>query len=326
MQIIAANHSSYPKVGDRPEQQAHRQAYAQLEKGEISKEDFGKVQDQVVKEAIDEQVKAGLGLLTDGLIRWYDPISHFTRGLGCGVNGLLRFFDTNFYFRQPIVTGSVSWKEPTVVGEFVFAKKSSSGSIKAVVTGPYTLAKLSINRGGADFKTLVGEFAKAIAQEVKELSKNGAEIIQLEEPSILKNPGDFDVFRTAVETVVSEKENAEIDLYTYFGDAAPIYSKLMRLPVDGLGFDFTYSSRLTDVIARLGCSKNLGLGLVDGRNTKLESEEGVLKVLKRILPTVGSERVYLSTSCGVGDYLPREVAFKKLEMISTITKKAREIV
>lgn len=326
MQIIAANHSSYPKVGDRPEQQAHRQAYAQLEKGEISKEDFGKVQDQVVKEAIDEQVKAGLGLLTDGLIRWYDPISHFARGLGCGVNGLLRFFDTNFYFRQPIVTGRVSWKEPAVIREFVFTKKYSSGPIKAVVTGPYTLAKLSINRGGADFKTLVGEFAKAIAQEVKELSKNGAKIIQLEEPSILKNPGDFDVFKTAVETVVSEKENAEIDLYTYFGDAAPLYSKLVRLPVDGLGFDFTYGPRLTDVIARLGCSKNLGLGLVDGRNTRLEKEEEVLKVLKRILPTVGSERVYLSTSCGVGDYLPREVAFKKLKMVSAIAKKAEEIV
>jgi 5-methyltetrahydropteroyltriglutamate--homocysteine methyltransferase len=326
MQIIAANHSSYPKVGDRPEQQAHRQAYAQLEKEEISKEDFGKVQEQVVKEVIQEQAKAGLELVTDGLIRWYDPISHFARGLGCGVNGLLRFFDTNFYFRQPIVSGRVSWKEPTVVREFVFAKKSSSGPIKAVVTGPYTLAKLSINRSGADFKTLVGEFAKAIAQEIKELSKNGAKIIQLEEPSILKNPGDFDVFRTAVETVTSEKENAEIDLYTYFGDAAPIYSKLMRLPVDGLGFDFTYSPRLTDVIARLGCSKNLGLGLVDGRNTKLESEEGVLKVLKRILPTVGSERVYLNPSCGVGEYLPREVAFKKLKMISEISKKARDLV
>jgi 5-methyltetrahydropteroyltriglutamate--homocysteine methyltransferase len=164
-----------------------------------------------------------------------------------------------------------------------------------------------------------------MAQEVKELSKNGAKIIQLEEPSILKNPGDFDVFKTAVETVASEKGNAEIDLYTYFGDAAPIYSKLVRLPVDGLGFDFTYSPRLTDVIARLGCSKNLGLGLVDGRNTRLEKEEEVMKVLKRILPTVGSERVYLSTSCGLGDYLPRGVAFKKIEMISAITKKARDL-
>jgi len=326
MQIIAANHSSYPKVGDRPEQQAHRQAYGQLERKEITKEDFERVQEKVVKEAIDEQVKAGLGLVTDGLIRWYDPISHFARGLGCEVNGLLRFFDTNFYFRQPVVNAKVSWKGPTVVHELVFAKKSSPKPVKAVVTGPYTLAKLSINRSNADFKSLVAEFAECMAQEVRELSKSGAELIQVEEPSILKNPDDFDLFKTAVETVTSEKGKAKVALYTYFGDAAPLYPKLMRLPVDGLGLDFTYSQRLQDVVARLGCSKDLGLGLIDGRNTKMESEAEVLKVLKKILPTVGSERVYLSTSCGVGDYLPREVAFKKLKMVSAIAKKAEEIV
>ncbi len=96
--------------------------------------------------------------------------------------------------------------------------------------------------------------------------------------------------------------------------------------MDVLGFDFTYSPRLPDVIVRFGCEKDLGLGLVDGRNTRLESESEVLATLKKILPTVGSERVYLNPSCGLGEYLPRELAFKKLQNMAAIARKAKELI
>ncbi len=45
-----------------------------------------------------------------------------------------------------------------------------------------------------------------------------------------------------------------------------------------------------------------------------------------ILPAVKSERVYLDPSCGLGDYLPREIAFKKLQNIVSIAEKARELI
>ncbi|MEW6222581.1 MAG: hypothetical protein AB1476_04630 [Candidatus Hadarchaeota archaeon] len=326
MEIMAANHSSYPRIGDGLEQQAHRQAYSKREKGEISEEEFERVLEKVAKEAIEEQVGAGLELVTDGLIRWYDPISHFSRGFGCDVNGLLRFFDTNFYFRQPIVNGKVSWKGPTVVREFSFAKGVSPKPVKAVVTGPYTLAKLSINRSGADIKSLAESFAGAVAREVKELSKAGAGIIQVEEPAILKNTDDIGIFTSAIEDVADERGQAEIMLCTYFGDASPIYSELVELPVDGLGFDFTYSPCLADEIIMEGCDKNLGLGVIDGRNTKMDQTREVLGLLEKILPKVRSARVYLTPSCGIGDYLPREVAFKKLQKVAEVAKKAEELI
>lgn len=324
MEIITTNAGSYPRVGDRLEQQQHRQAYAQRERGEISHEEFEEVQDKVTREVIDEQARAGLDLVTDGQVRWYDPISHIARVLGgCEINGLLRFFDTNFYFRQPVIKGKIVWHKPVVKQEFVFAKKVSPKPVKPVVTGPYTLAKLSIDRRNGGFQLLVNEFADVIAHEVRELAGAGAETIQIDEPAILKNANDFDVLQGAIETVADEKGNARLALYTYFGDAAPLYRKLLKLPVDALGLDFTYSPKLPDTIARLGCDKDLGLGLIDGRNTKLESEKNVLGVLERILPTIGSERIYINPSCGLGDYLPREIAFKKLQNMATIAEKAR---
>lgn len=327
MEIITASTGSYPRIGDRQEQQRHRHAYVKRERGEISEKEFELVQDEVTREVIEEQVKAGLDVVTDGQVRWYDPISHFARKLeGCEINGLLRFFDTNFYFRQPVIKGRLLRREPIMSREFLFAEEVSSRPVKPVVTGPYTLAKLSINRSGGGFQSLVDEFTEAIAQEVSELAGAGAGLIQIDEPAILKNPGDFHIFNEAIEKLAAEKGGARLTLYTYFGDAVPLYEKLLELPVDVIGFDFTYSPKLASLIADSGCDKDLGLGLIDGRNTRLEKEEEVLDTLELILLAVGSERVYLNPSCGLGDYLPREIAFKKLQNMVKIAEKARGLI
>lgn len=325
MELLTASTGSYPRIGDRPEQQSHRQAYAKRERGEISDEEFERVQDEVTREVIEEQTKTGLDLITDGQVRWYDPISHIARKLdGCEIDGLLRFFDTNFYFRQPVIVGEVRWLEPVLRDEFIFAKKSSPSPVKPVLTGPYTLSKYSINRRDGDFDQLLQEFTDVISLEVDGLVKAGAELIQIDEPAILKNQNEFDLLEAAIQKVASAKGNAKIALYTYFGDAAPLYRKFIKLPVDVIGFDFTYSPNLPNTIARLGSEKDLGLGLVDGRNTRLEKESELLTTLEKILPNIGSETVYLNPSCGLGEYLPRNIAFEKLKNMISISNKVRE--
>jgi len=327
MELIASSAGSYPRIGSGVEQQRHRQAYGQLERGEISAEEFERIQDDVTKEAIEEQVKAGLDLVTDGQIRWYDPISHLARALdGCKINGLLRFFDTNFYFRQPVIQDKFIRRSSVLNGDFMFAKKFSKKPVKPVLTGPYTLAKLSIDRSGKGLRSLVNDFAGVVGREVNELAGAGADVIQIDEPAILKHPDDFKIFGEAIEAVSAEKGGSQLALYTYFGDATPLYGELLGLPVDALGLDFTYAPKLAQTIEKRGCDKDIGLGLIDGRNTKIEAPKEVLDRLGKILPALGSEKVYLNTSCGLGDFLPREIAFKKLQSVAAIVNKAREMV
>jgi 5-methyltetrahydropteroyltriglutamate--homocysteine methyltransferase len=321
MKLITASAGSYPRIGTEPEKQRLRVEYARFERGEISKEDFERVQDEVTKEVIEEQRRAGIELATDGQVRWHDQISHFARKLsGCEIDGLLRLFDTNFYFRQPVINGKVRWTAPIVVEEFTFAKRVSSIPIKPVVTGPYTLAKHSIDRHYRDFSSLVADFAVAIGKEVNALVKAGAEIIQLDEPSILKNPQEFKIFESAVEEVSKNKGKARLALYTYFGDAAQLYNKLQTLPIDILGLDFTYSQKLPTIIESYGSKKELGLGLVDGRNTRMENVKETARVAVKILRRVDTEHAYLNPSCGLDEYLPREVAFEKLKNLVAIAK------
>jgi 5-methyltetrahydropteroyltriglutamate--homocysteine methyltransferase len=317
MELRLANHSSYPRIGASREQQRLRRAYAQRERGEISAEAFNQIQDSVVAEVIAEQANAGCELLTDGQIRWYDPISHVAGKLAhVEINGLLRYFDTNFYFRQPVLKGKLARNGSLVVEEFQYAQKVSSRPIKAVLTGPYTLAVSSI-RQAPDYRelsTLVMDLSEVLAHEVGALAAAGAEVIQLEEPSILTHPRDLPLLHKALARLSQAKGSAQLSLYTYFGDATPIYEGLQELPVQILGLDFTYAPTLPDKIIALGSPKSLGLGLIDGRNTRMETAKEVFPILDKILPHVHGEIAYLNPSCGL-EYLPREKAVAKLTLM-----------
>ncbi|MCX5726372.1 MAG: methylcobamide--CoM methyltransferase [Candidatus Saganbacteria bacterium] len=294
MKLISANTGSYPRIGDGPNQQYLRKAITSLDKGEAVLADVARAEKDIVREVLNEQIIAGIDLVTDGQIRWYDPISHIAGKLeGVRVSGLLRFFDTNFYFRQPIVEGEIKWKGPILKDEYLFARSNSSNPVKMVITGPYTLASHSASpeekffrASKLNFSKLVLSYAEAIKKEVETLSSLGAEIIQIDEPSILKKDIDFNLFSEVIGEIAKVKGNSKIALYTYFGDVSGIYEKLQDLPVDTIGVDFTYNKDLPNFIEKIGSKKALGLGLVDGRNTKMEKADEVLKILEKLIPKI----------------------------------------
>jgi 5-methyltetrahydropteroyltriglutamate--homocysteine methyltransferase len=320
MELILANHSSYPRVGASREQQRLRRAYAQRERKEISSADFDRVQDSVVAEVIHEQAQAGCELLTDGQIRWYDPISHLAGKLkSVEIDGLLRYFDTNFYFRQPVIRGKLERNDPLVVGEFRYARSVSPRPVKPVLTGPYTLAACAIRQAPLyrKLEALVLDFSAALAQEVSALAAAGAQIIQIEEPAILRHPQDLPLLRKGLIHLNRATDGARLALYTYFGDATSLYEAFQKLPVDILGFDLTYAPGLAAKIARLGSDKILGLGLIDGRNTRMETPQQICPALEKVLPRLEGGVAYLNPSCGL-EYLPRDKAMAKLILMREV--------
>ncbi len=321
MQLIPANTGSYPRIGDTPEAQRHRRAYAQRERGEISASEWQTVEDESTREIVAEQLAAGVELPTDGLVRWYDPISHLARPLAhVTIDGLLRYFDTNFYFRQPVVSGRIARREPTLAREFEVARDAAAPRpVKAVLTGPYSLARGSILEAGyRDRDALVQAYAEVLAAEIADLARAGATLIQVDEPFLLQHPEDADLVAQTFATLAAARGTARLACYTYFGDALPLYDDLQALPVDVLGFDFTYSPKLADRIAETGSDKTLGLGLIDGRNTKLETRETVYPVLDRVLPRL-RDSAYLNPSCGL-EFLPRDRARAKLESMARLAR------
>ena len=320
MELILTNHSSYPRIGDDAEHQLLRHTIAQRDKGQKTDVDVRAAEDRMTELALEEQAEAGLDLVTDGQIRWYDPISHLAGKLsGVRINGLLRFFDTNSYFRQPVVHHKLERTEALLVDEFKYAQGKSTRPVKAVLTGPYTLARHSVeeNGGAGGFDKMLEGYTGVLAAEVAALAAAGATVIQVEEPALLKYPDDFPRLEQSITALALSKASAQLALVFYFGDPAPLYDHLQTLPVDILGLDFTYNPALADRVASNGTARTLALGLVDGRNTRLEDPALTARQLEKLAHGAELNHAYLGPSCGL-EYLPRDRAQQKLKHLAVI--------
>jgi 5-methyltetrahydropteroyltriglutamate--homocysteine methyltransferase len=188
-----------------------------------------------------------------------------------------------------------------------------------VLTGPYSLAQGSILEGGyRTRRELARAYAEVLAHEVADLVHAGAAIIQVDEPYLLRAPGDADLVREGLATLAAARGHAHLALYTYFGDALPLWDSLMAMPVDVVGLDLTYGPGLAERIAAAGAPRTLVLGLADGRNTKLETRDALFRTLDRTVPALRGP-VSIGPSCGL-ELMPRDRARAKLENLVALAR------
>ncbi len=311
---------TYPRVGDTPAEQVLRRAIARFDTGELTEAEVRAAERQVVEAALREQADAGIDVVTDGLVPWYDSQSHIARALaGVEIDGLVRYFDTNTYYRQPVISGAVAWKEPILVEEWRFAHEHSCAPVKAILTGPVTLAALSLDRHYKKRRGLALDLAKALAREAHELVRAGAKHIQVDEPILTRHPEDLALVGEALELIAAEKGAAELTLATYFGDVAKVYSDLLKLPADVIGLDLVQGEKTWSRILKSRTEKALSLGIVDARNTKAEDPRALAAKVRELRHSVDLDRAYLSPSNGL-EFLPRAKAREKLAIVSKTAK------
>jgi 5-methyltetrahydropteroyltriglutamate--homocysteine methyltransferase len=320
MKILSAAHSSFPRIGEESKDQRLRRAYADLEKNKITDVQFHQIENELVDEIISIQKEANLDIITDGLIRWYDPVSHLARNLsGFEINGLLRFFDTNFYFRQPIAGKNISGGQGHLADEIDYASKICDKPLKAVVLGPYSFARMSLNSSGMPFEQFALRISEILNGELKKISRAGAKYIQIDEPFFVREPQEIDLFKDCLTKCCTGISDTATILTFYFGDCAKIYNQVGDLQVDVLGFDFSYSPSLLEKLVIDGFNKPIAFGVIDGRNTRLESAEAIAKIMEKPIKKIGFDNCQITSSCGL-EFLPRQYAIKKLSVISRVAK------
>jgi 5-methyltetrahydropteroyltriglutamate--homocysteine methyltransferase len=307
---------TYPRIGDSYGEQGLRRTIARFDKGEATEADVQAAEREVVKTVLRDQQAARIDILTDGQVSWYDSQSHIARKLaGVEIGGLVRYFDTNTYYRQPIVKGPVRWTSPILVDEWQFAQEASGSPVKAVLTGPVTLATLALDQHYRRRRALALDLAKAVAEEVAALRAAGVRYLQVDEPILTRRPEDLSLVSETLDVVAAPKGSAELSLATYFGDVAKIYRRLVKLPADALALDLVQGAKTWSQVAKHSSDKPLVLGVVDARNTKLEDPKALAARVRELRRSVDLDRCYLSPSNGL-EFLPRATAREKLARLS----------
>ena len=302
---------AYPKIGEGLDGQELRRALHRHDRGEIGDTELDKVFDDVTRGAIGEIEAAGIDVTNDAQIRWDDLLSPFARAWsGVEPGPLERFYDNNTYYRQPVITGPITTDGQSLVRDYTFAKGVAKGKLKASVPGPLTFATLTARDDqyrSIEERTLAA--ADAIAKEIAGLAAAGARMIDIEDPAVVAAPKYIEVAREAYARLAGAGH--ALALVTYFFAPDHVLESLSSFPVGVIGLDVR--SRETTAFERLDAFRTqyVLLGVVDARNTRLETAEEVARYAERALKLVPQERLRLATTTSL-EYLPRDVARAKL--------------
>lgn len=314
---------AYPKIGDTAEEQNLRRSLHQFDKGEMSEEDLEQVKNEVTEEIIREQLNSGIDIVTDGLVRWDDPLTYITsRIFGFEMGGLIRYFDTNTFYRQPVVETRLEFAKPIFVSDYQFAQERSTKPVKIVLTGPYTLSKLCRNRFYREFKQLAFDLAHIVHREAQALEEAGVRYIQFDEPAILQHKQDSALFFQMYEIVTAQLSKMEKTLELNFGTLEGLYPRILDLNVERIGLELTKGHKNWEVLKSAQCTKKIMAGILDARNTKMENENDLMQTIHQLGEYVNSEELWLSTSHSL-EFLPRSSARKKMGLLTHIAKQSR---
>lgn len=222
-----------------------------------------------------------------------------------------KWFNTNYHYIVPQFTADTDVKlaGTKIFDEFVEAKED--GTITSpVLVGPFTLLQLSEFHGCVK-EDFVGAFIEAYARIFKQLEDLGANWIQLDEPSLVKDLDERELalFKALYEPLLLQKGRLKVLAQTYFGDVRDAYDVLLKLPFDGIGLDFVEGRKTLELVERgFDDGKVLFAGVVNGKNIWRNNYQKTLDLLKKL----NVKNLVLTTSCSLL-HVPYTVASEELE-------------
>lgn len=240
-----------------------------------------------------------------------------------------KWFNTNYHYIVPQFTADTDVKlaGTKIFDEFVEAKEDGTIT-RPVLVGPFTLLQLSEFHGCVK-EDFVGAFIEAYAGIFKQLEDLGANWIQLDEPSLVKDLDERELalFKALYEPLLLQKGKLKVLAQTYFGDVRDAYDVLLKLPFDGIGLDFVEGRKTSELVERgFDDGKVLFAGVVNGKNIWRNNYQKTLDLLKKL----NVKNLVLTTSCSLL-HVPYTVASEELEEdvtkhFSFAEEKVRELV
>lgn len=282
---------------------------------------------EAIKKTIKDYISAGVDLISDGEQRREDMAVFFAEELrGFEVSGYVRIFD-NVYYRKPVIVDKIEWNHEIIVKDWKYAAKLSQGRpVKVTLTGPYTMYSWSFDKYYGNMRKAVFDLAEALSHEIRILIKGGAEYIQIDEPALSTNPKKEDVIlaREALEIMLGRLHNVKRILHICYGKIERLFPEILDFPIDQLDLELKNSKYiLLELLKEFSFDKELGFGVIDVHNERVESIEEILEDVRLGLEIVPPEKIFVKPDCGL-KRLKREIALAKLKNMVKAAVEARE--
>ncbi|KAF9123728.1 methionine-synthesizing 5- methyltetrahydropteroyltriglutamate--homocysteine methyltransferase [Mortierella sp. 14UC] len=218
-----------------------------------------------------------------------------------------KWFDTNYHYIVPEFETNQTFHlgaHVKTVQEFNEAKALGIHT-RPVVLGPLSfllLGKAAKNSAGLDLLTLLPKVLPVYEELFAQLAAAGADWVQVDEPCLALDVSAAVIahYHATYTRLTAAAPKLKLLIATYFGRIGNNVSFIKDSGVAGLHIDLVRSpEQLEHVIANIGQTQVLSLGLVDGRNIWKTNLAVALKLAETAVAALGSERVFVAPSCSL---------------------------
>jgi 5-methyltetrahydropteroyltriglutamate--homocysteine methyltransferase len=305
-------------------------AQERIQAGEFGKAEIREAFDDAVTVALDDQLRAGIDVVTDGEMRRVNFIMGFYERLdGVVAREPFRKLGLPLYDRETLyeTTGHVSAPHGLgAVEEFTFLRERTDKPIKMPVPGPLTLCTpMVLGEGYLQEDDLIADLAAIVRKELEALQAAGCEFVQIDEPAFheaFENdlPGATKLFNDLVQGLTMK-----FALHVCFGNNSgrprtrrtwkPLVPFLRDTHCSQLVLEFANREMAEiDLWPEYGGDKELACGVVDQKSFYRETAEEVAEHGRLALKHVKPEKLWLNPDCGLM-VTPRWIGKAKLKAL-----------
>jgi 5-methyltetrahydropteroyltriglutamate--homocysteine methyltransferase len=279
--------------------------------------------------AVEDQVQAGLDIITDGECRRENMYYFFQQrmdGLSFEQMQYRSYGTAGFGIEIAAVVGQFGNPRFELAQDWTIARANapSSVEVKITCTGPHMLAKFSNNRRPDLYSTdrdLAFAYAEILNQELRTVVAAGCEFIQFDEPAWTAFPEEA-LWAAEALNRASQGLSVKIGLqvcggnarrkrvyFTRYDDLAMAFAKAR---IDQVSWEYcTLNYNIFTLWSQWQFQGEFAVGVIDQRSDDFETAELDAQRVRPVLDYFEPGRLLLSSECGF-QHVPLEITRGKL--------------
>ncbi|MGO1660029.1 MAG: 5-methyltetrahydropteroyltriglutamate--homocysteine S-methyltransferase [Marinobacter sp.] len=304
---------AYPTttIGSFPQTPEIRQVRKEYRLGNLNQQDYTARIQEEIGYCVEQQEALGLDVLVHGEAERNDMVEYF----GEQLEGYIfsRFGWVQSYgsrcVKPPILFGDITRPNAMTVDWIKYAQSLTDKPLKGMLTGPVTILNWSFVRDDQPRKDTCLQLALAVREEVQDLEKAGAGIIQIDEAALREGlplrQSDWntylewaiEAFRISANGVADDTQIHTHMCYSEFND---IIGAIARMDADVITIETSRSAmELLDAFKGFEYPNDIGPGVYDIHSPNIPQTAQVTDLMEKAAERIPAERLWVNPDCGL---------------------------
>ncbi|WP_421991371.1 5-methyltetrahydropteroyltriglutamate--homocysteine S-methyltransferase [Roseococcus sp.] len=312
-QIGALGLPAFPTttIGSFPQTEDVRKARAAHGKGTMTDAEYNAFLREETARTVKWQEQIGLDVLVHGEFERNDMVQYFGEQLSGFVfskSGWVQSYGSRCV-RPPILFGDVSRPKAMTVEWWKFSQGVATKPMKGMLTGPVTILNWSFVRDDVPRSLACKQIALAIRDEVVDLEKAGAKIIQIDEAALREGlplrRGDWQHYLGwAVEsfrlTASGVADKTQIHTHMCYSEFNDIIEAIGDMDADVISIETARSKmELLGAFAEYRYPAEIGPGVYDIHSPRVPAVEEMTELLEAARSRLSPDQLWVNPDCGL---------------------------